>query len=110
MSVSPLATGRDWKEENDLCGARRSKGLSSEVVPLLQILRPHLENRVYTQVPESTVGKWQEADGGQYTTWDCQEVAAVLEMTPEHGSSSGLSQRINSDGEELERFGWGTLR
>lgn len=56
------------------------------------------------------VGKWQEADGGQYTTWDCQEVATVLEMSPEHGSSSGVSQRINSDGEELERFGWGTLR
>lgn len=76
------------------------------MVPLLQILRPHLENRVYTQVKENTgktgmVGKWQEADGGQRTTWDCQEVTAVLQMCPEHGSSSGLSQRINSDDEEL---------
>lgn len=56
------------------------------------------------------VGKWQEADGGQSTTWDCQEAPAVLEMCPQHGSSSGLSQRINNDDEELERFGWGTLR
>lgn len=91
--------------------AQRSKLLGGAIAANLEATLG--EQSLHTSYRESgkigMVGKWQEADGGQSTTWDCQEAAAVFEMCPEHGSSSGLSHRINNDDEELERFGWGTL-